>query len=63
MAVNYYAEIVLEGSYTPQFPQVRATSTSEAKKLIEAQYGKVKSWRYQPTRAHGSGNPPGWWRG
>ena len=63
MAVNYYAKIVLAGTSTPQSVQVRAASTSEAKKLIEAQFGKVKSWRYQPTIAHGSGNPPGWWNG
>ena len=62
MAANYYAKIVIAGTSTPQFVQVRAASTSEAKKLIEAQYGDVQNWRHQPCRAPTSGNLPHWWK-
>ena len=60
MALTYYAGFRIEGTTTPQYASVSAASLNEAKKLIEARYGKVKSWTYTPRRAS---NPPKWFKG
>ena len=57
---NYYSKVVVEGTHTPQLVEVQAGSTTEAKRVIEARYGKVR-YRNGPTRESGN-KPPSWFR-
>jgi len=41
--------------------KVSARTVADAKKHIEAQYGKVKSWLNNPV-SPSNGKPPGWFR-
>ena len=56
---TYYARIKIPGVSTPILVQAEANSTSDAKKIIEARNGKVKSWTNNPTRAS---KPPNWFK-
>ena len=60
MANTYYARVTVQGTTTPQSVQVQAGSSTEAKKLIEARVGKVKTWNNSPTAPR---KPPSWFRG
>ena len=56
---TYYARAQVQGTSTPQCVQVEAGSQTEAKRLIEARIGKIKSYRNGPVAAR---KPPHWYR-
>ena len=56
---TYYALIKIPGVSTSIPVQTEANSASDAKKIIEAQNGKVRIWSRSPTRAS---KPPNWFK-
>lgn len=59
---QYYARVRIEGTSTPQLIEVQASGPSEAKKLIEARLGKVKSWVNSPQTRSTRLGPPSWYK-
>lgn len=59
MAQTYYARARVAGTNTPQCVQVEAGSTAEAKRLMEARIGKIKSFANGPVTGR---KPPVWYR-
>ncbi len=58
---TFYARAKIEGTSTAQHIKVEASSSSEAKKMIEMRLGgKVKSWISSPTAWS---KPPSWFKG
>ena len=60
---TYYASIRVEGTSSTQDVKCMANSGSEAKKVIEMRYGKVKSWIRSPIPAPANKPPPRWFKG
>ncbi|MYH32731.1 MAG: hypothetical protein F4013_11785 [Gammaproteobacteria bacterium] len=60
MAKTYYAKIRIDGKGTPVPVKVMANDISQAKKIIQAQYGKV-SFSQSPNPGSG-GKAPSWFK-
>lgn len=60
MAKTYYAKIKIAGAGSAVPVQTMANNFQQAKKMIEAQYGKVK-WVLSPSEGSG-GKPPSWFK-
>jgi len=62
----YYFKFKIEGVATPQFAAARAHIMSEARKLIEARYGKVDGWYHWALKSEKDvqkSGPPSWYKG
>ena len=60
MAMTYYGKFRVAGTSTPQLAQAQANSQSEAKRIFEAQFGKISGVQIM---GRGRGQPPpSWWR-
>ena len=62
----YFFKFVIEGTTTQQFDAVKAKSTNDAKKIIEARNGKVA--RYLQSQSFTESlvkrrGPPPWYKG
>ena len=62
MAQTFYARVRIEGTSTPQMIEVQAGGSNEARKLIEARLGKVKSWLNAPQGRSKALGPPSWYK-